>query len=578
MRVAVADLGRADAVLAAAERLDPVARDLLDCLRLAVAPGDAVPERFRRDIESDGEDLWRIGALFPRVTPSRDATIDPRYYGGMCRLNSVFAGTTIWPELQESTARAAHPPPTFLRADAIIVAAALELSPLRLTMAGVVRKDDHKRFLQGLGEDSLRWSLALDWARAAGLVRAAGPNLSGYPESKPRPIADPLSLIEDPGVAAAGALLLRMAGEHWVALDRLQAELKSRCPEVLAPKTRPRTRWRRREGPWLDEAAALLHRLGLIDAELGAEGVQAFRRVSPPVNREGGFLLTPDRDILVDPREVPGAVYGRLCRVAPFVEGDFMHRHRLTQDGVTADLANGYDDLVEWLAKWSRTGVPGNVATGIREWQRSAVRIRLFSGASVLEDPTHVEDRFTILDGPAPEDARELRYRGAPPARLEIVEGVVRVPYGEDALSVRALADRVGMPVEPGPLGWRWEIAPEAMDDPEAFLETVRRFHDGPLPGELEAAVLGASGTLNAVARACTLLVLPDVAADALCRDRVAGPLLTRRLDARTCIVLDADLPVVRQRMEWLGFGWQKGEETEDITDPDTAPSGLQHC
>jgi len=575
MWVAPRALSNPAALLAAAARLDPVATDLLDCLRLAGAAGDAVPERFRRDIESDGADLWRAGLLFPRITPSPGATIDPRYYGGMCRLNRALGGLPLWQHLHDDTPRTAHPAPNHLRADAIVVAAALEVSPLRLTMAGVVRKDDHRRFLASMGDDHVRWALALGQARESGLVRAAGPTLCGYPESKPRPVTDPLVLIDDPGEAAAAALILRLAADAWIDLDTLQAELRTRCPEVLAPKTRPRTRWKRREGPWLDAAAVWLHRLGLIDAHLGPEGVRAFRRPTPVPVREGGFLLTPDRELLVDPRELPEGVYGRLCRVAPYVGGDMMHRHQLTQDGVTADLAHGYDDLVEWLGRWSRTGVPGNVSTGIREWQRAAVRIRLFSGASVLEDPTRTEDRFTILEGPAPPDTRELHYRGEAPARFEINTGVVRVPYGEDALTVRVLADKMGMPVEPGPLGWRWEIAPEAVDDPTTFLQVLRGFHDGPLPGELEAAVLGAAGTLAARAEPCTLLVLPEAASDALCRDRIAGPLLTRRLDARTCIVLDADLPVVRRRLEWLGYSWETGAPVEDTDDPDTAPGAV---
>ncbi len=565
-------VGQQDAVLSAAQKLDPVASDLLDCIRLAVAPGDPVPDRFRRDIESDGEDLWRLGALVPRVRPSEGGTLDPRYYAGMCRLNDVFAGVPLWPELQEAHPYTAHPPPSHLRADAIIVAAVLEMAPLRLTQAGVMRRDDHRRFLSSMGEDLGRWSLALAWAQAAGLVRSAGPVLSGYPESKPRPISEPLLLLGEAGVQTAGALLLRVAGTGWVDLGQLSEELEARCPEVLAAKTRPRTRWSRREWKWLQSAAAGLHRMGLLEAHLNANGVVGFRASSPWTPGDGGFLLTPDRDILVDPREVSERMYGRLCRAAPYVDGDVMHRHRLTQDGVTADLANGYDDLLEWLERWSRTGVPANVATGIRDWQRSAVRIRLFTGVSVLEDPTRAEDRFTILNGPAPAEARQLQYRGGPPARFEVVEGVIRVPFGEDALTVRVLADRIGMPVDPGPLGWRWEIAPEALDDPADFLNTLRRFHEGPLPGELEAAVLGATGTLTARSEACTMLVLPEAAADALCRDRVAGPLLTRRLDARTCVVLACDIHVLRQRLEWLGFGWQVGPDNEDASDPDTAP------
>lgn len=574
MWVEAAELGSAAALLAAAERLDPVAADLFACLRLAVSPGELVPDRFRRDIESDGEDFWRAGLLLPRVRPSPGATIDPRYYSGMCALNPALGTAPVWTHLQSSEPRTGHPPPTHVQADAIVVAAGLEATPLRLTQAGVVRRDDLRRFLAHMGTDDPRWELALAWAREAGLVRAAGPVLCGYPESKPRPIPDPLTLFTDAGEAAAGALLLRVAGPGWIALDTLQDELRERCPEVLAARTRPRTRWARREGGWLVAAAALLHRLGFLDAVLTAEGVAWFRRPQAAPAREGGFLLTPDREILVDPRELPGTVYGRLCRVAPFTSGDMVHRHRLTRDGVAADLAHGYDDLAAWLARWSRTGVPGNVASNIREWQRSAVRIRLFSGVSILEDPQRTEDRFTILEGPAPPDARTVSYRGTPRARFEIVEGIVRVPYGEDALTVRVLADRIGMPVEPGPLGWRWEIAPEPDSEPEALLATLRGFHDGPLPGELEAAVLGAGGDLVAATQLCTLLRLPTVAADALCRDRVAGPLLTRRLDAHTCIVLDADLPKVRQRLEWLGFQLAAVEAPDQLDEPDTAPSG----
>ena len=86
---------------------------------------------------------------------------------------------------------------------------------------------------------------------------------------------------------------------------------------------------------------------------------------------------------------------------------------------------------------------------------------------------------------------------------------------------------------------------------------------------------MGAAGDLECTTAPCTLLVLPAVAADALCRDRVAGPLMSRRLDARTSVVLAADLPVVRQRLEWLGYGVVREEIPESTDDPDTAPTGF---
>ena len=152
----------------------------VDRIRLAVAPGDPVPERFRRDIEADGEDLWRLGALLPRVRASDGSTLDPRYYAGMCRLSGVFAGVPVWPELQEAHPYTAHPPPSHLRADAIIVASVLENAPLRLTQAGVVRRDDHRRFLATMGDDEPRWSLAWTGLGPQGLPRGR-PDLERLP-------------------------------------------------------------------------------------------------------------------------------------------------------------------------------------------------------------------------------------------------------------------------------------------------------------------------------------------------------------------------------------------------------------
>lgn len=551
-------------------RLEPAAQQLLDTLRVSCAATEPIADRFRKLIETDGDDLWRAGLLIPRITPSRGATIDPRYYAGVCRLNMSLARLPLWPDLLDPTDHIAHPPPANVAADAVVVSAAVEQQPIRLTQAGVIRKDDHRRLLQTLGDDQTRWQLALDWARETGLIRVANATLYGYPESNPRPLTDPFPLIGDAGVAAAAGLLLRVTSDGWTSMAHLEERLQERCPEALAPRTRPRTRWSRREGIWMASAADLLHRLGLLDAIRGPDGVVAIRRARPAAPRGGGFILTPDRDILVEPADLPSTVYGRLCRVAPYVEGERMHRHHLTVDGVAADMAQGQDDLLAWLSQWSRTGVPTNVDQQVRDWLRTVARIKLFSGVSVLEDPQCVDDRFGVWVGPPPTDARVLDYRGTPPGRIEVVDGHIRVPFGEDSLLVRSLADRTGMQVEPDHIGLRWEIAPEPTQEPDELLQRLQAVHSGELPGELEAAVRGAAGNLVCVEETVTLLQLPAEAAAAIARDRIAGPLLRLQVDATHFVVRTADLVPLRHRLGWLGYQVHHGDPPDDLEEPDT--------
>lgn len=203
-------------------RLGPVSRDLLDALLLAAPLGQVLPERFRDEVDEDGEELLLAGLLVPRSAPAAGATIDPRYYTAVCRVNPALRGHVLAPDLARSAEGTASPPAHDARWDAVIVAAALEDEPPRLARSGALRKDDLARLCRRLGGgDPARWELALAVAQATGLARPAGGMLHGFPESKPRPLTTPVGLIPDPGVAAAAAVLLRIADDRWLGLDAL---------------------------------------------------------------------------------------------------------------------------------------------------------------------------------------------------------------------------------------------------------------------------------------------------------------------------------------------------------------------
>jgi hypothetical protein len=184
-------------------------------------------------------------------------------------------------------------------------------------------------------------------AMASGLARPAAGALHGFPESRPRPVTDPAALVDDEGPRAAAGALLRIVRRDWVSLPRLSEALRQRCPVVFAADQG--LTWADRELVWLRRAADVLHRVGVLEGERGPEGLLAVRRAGPGSARSPGFLLTPDREILVAPGELHSADYGRLCRLAPYVDGDVLHRHRLTREGLAADLAAGHDDAAAWL-------------------------------------------------------------------------------------------------------------------------------------------------------------------------------------------------------------------------------------
>ena len=546
MLVAPESLLDADAVLAGLELLAPGPRLLADLLLATFGAGEQVPDRLRGRIESHGDDLWRAGVLLPRSLPDRGATIDPRHYAAHSKMNPCLAGAHPLSMLVDRSERTAHQAPADARWDAIVVAATVEVQPIPLNRDGGLRKDAERRLVESLG-DADRFGLALLVARAQGLLRSAGDRLHGYPENSARPLIDPAALALGP-VSLAIRLLLRVAQVEWTPLDALIAAVDRAAPEIVDDGSAPRGD----NQVWFHQAADLLHRVGAIDASRGADGVEAFRRRAPVPLRAEGFMLTPDRDIYVAPQELSGPDYGRLCRLAPYQGGDVVHRHSLTREGVSGEIAAGHDDTLDWLQQRSRTGVPGPVKQAVTEWSRSARRICLYTGVSVVEEG----GVFRRLVGPAPPDSRTIRYNEPPLSRFVLAGDEVRVPYGQDCMIVRAAVARLGPALLPDATAHRWRLAPAELERPDALLDELARHFDGLIPGAIEAAVHAAGGRSHCWMEEAVVLHVPPAAADAVLRDPELAVPLRRALGEGEFLVDRRHLDAVCKRLHELGFSF----------------------
>jgi hypothetical protein len=546
MLVAPEALLDADAVRAALDGLTPQPRLLAELLLATFGAGEQVPERLRFRIESHGDDLWRVGVLLPRSLPDRGATIDPRHYAAHCKINPCLAGIRPLAGLVDPSVRPAHQPPADARWDAIVVAAAVEVSPIPLNRDGGLRKDAERRLVEGLG-DAERFGLALTVARAQGLLRAAGDRLHGYPENSARPLTDPAALALGP-VSLAIRLLLRIAQQEWTPLAAVIGAVEQAAPGVLDDGSAPRGDTQ----IWVRQAADLLHRIGAVDGSRGADGVEAFRRRAPAPLRPEGFMLTPDRDIYVAPQELSGPDYGRLCRLAPYQGGDVVHRHSLTREGVAGEIAAGHDDTLDWIQKRSRTGLPGPVKQSVTEWSRSARRICLYTGVSIVEE----NGVFRRLVGPAPTGSRTIRYDEPPVSRFELVGDEVRVPYGKDCVVVRAAVGRLGPALPPDASAHRWRLAPADLVRPDGLLDDLARHYEGLIPGAIEAAVHAAGGRSHCWMEEAVVLHVPPAAADAVLRDPELAEPLRRALGEGEFLVDRRHLDAVRRRLHELGFSF----------------------
>lgn len=540
------------AALLRAAALPHAARDLLDTLLLSCGPGATVEQRFWKRVDAVGGPLWLAGLLVPSTRPGRGAFIDPTFYAASCRVSPALAERRPFGEHLRGPPGSPTPvpPATNARWDSVVVAAALERGALPLGRDGQPRRDTWERLRAALGEDQPeRWDLALRYARLAGLARPVDGRLVGFPESPHRPVSDPTRLLEEHQVAA-GRALLRLVGPELVDLGKLLDTLRERARDLLG-LTLDDAGWARREGPLFVEVADVLVRARVLDAVPGLHGPTALCRLRAHAPGPPGFLLTPDLEILVAPWELPLTDYGRLCRMAPYRDGHLVHRHRLTREGVAADLALGHTDPSAFLARYSRTGLPATVGQTLASWQRAAARVTVWSGVTVVE---HEDGRLERVEE-EPADAAVVDYGGpeAPTGRLVAADGQLAVPLGEDPLTLRALVELVATPVGVVAGVRRYRLQPRPVADVEALLYGLGR-HGGALPPEVEVAVRAAQGAEPVVVEPARIVRLPLELADALFRDPVAGPLLLLRVGRAAAVVELPRMAALRERLAVLGL------------------------
>ena len=545
-------------VIAAAEGLPPEAAALLGSLWLVIPPGEKLPERMRPSIERVGTALWESALLLPRTSGS---SVHPRHYAGACQLNPALdqwqPSWLIPPPVTPTPSF----PPADARWDAVLVAARLEAEPLSLTQQGALRKDAERRLLEELGEPG-RWALALAVARTGGLVRVLGQRLMGFPEASMRPLPDPTTLFSGVQAVACG-VLLRLIGETWWDVEQLLARLQEHARELLYSPKRDgfyqdfptvafdAAGWDAVEQPLVRGVLDTLHRVGVLDAARDASGVTAVRRAGPPMQVEQGFLLTPDYELLLPVGGLPPAEHARLARFAPYKEGERVQRHRLNRAGVQAAIDAGHGDLLAFLERFSRTGVPVNVREAVTDWTRHAMRFLLLTGVDVVEDE---KGTLKLASGPTP-TAAVVDYGAGNPGRFQVEEEKLVVEDGQ--LPVRAALSAVAELESRDGLRHVYRARPAIHADPDTVLSRLRLFSGGEIPGFLEARVLAGSGLEPVRAVPALLVRLPATVVSALRRDPVAGPLLSRLVSGTEALVEEAELPKLRRRLEELGLRWE---------------------
>ncbi len=551
------------ALAEAATHLPEPTAELLETLLFVALPGEPVPERFRPAVERVGEPLWRATLLLPRQSHTGGGDVHPLRYAGSCRLNPALKGYVApgW-VLTVPEATAAFPP-SDARWDAVVVAALLAEQPGQLTQDGTLRKDVERRIYTTLGGDPDRWALALQIARLVSLVRPAEGRLRGFPEAIPRPLGDPTALFADPLASTAASILLRQVGADWLDLGAFLERLRVRCREILCSPTDGRYAdrsavvfddqgWETVEAAIFRQVADTLHRAGVLDASRAGTEITAVRRPGARPSFSPGFVLLPDGNILVHSGELSSTEYGRLARLAPYVDGERMHRHRLTREGVAGDLAAGHRDTLDFLASHSRTGLPANIVDTVREWQRSATRITVLTGVDVEED-----EQGQLRIAPAGVEGRIIDYTKPPKARFLYRKGRVTIPDGWDALGVRAVVERIARYV--GREGDERVYLPERRDhaDIPTLIARLEAFYGGELPGEIEALVVSGNSLAPVRAERMWLVHLPAEVASALRRDWIAGPILRRAVTPEEVVVASEDLGALRDRLKELGIPWQ---------------------
>ncbi len=595
MKLSDAEITDPASCLSRAEALPEEARDLLDTLLLAQNAGTPVAQRFRPQIESAGLALWATALLVPQVRPSRGVTVDPRHYAASCRtsphLSDRVPFSTHLPRTESETP--ASLPPADARRDAIVMAALLDRNQPGLTKGGNLRADVEQRLFCSLGDDSHRWSLALQLAKSGGLARPVGDKLLGFPESPLRRIPNPEELLAPEDRSAAGVLLRAVDGD-WLELAHLLEVLRdhgrwilhspnanrsdtegadSTCTYVEHPAhSYDEEGWATLEAPALRRAADVLVRLGHLEARQGPEGPTHLRLPKSEHPGSPGFLVTPDLDVLVAPGELPLSLYGRLCRLAPYVDGDRAHRHRLCREGIAADIAAGHNDAQDFLSEYARFPLPDSVVSCLVEWGRSAARVSLWTGVDVWEEDG------VLVRADSTEADRTMDYMGPPSGRFEMEGDEILVPLGVDSLRVRSRLERIATSSGVQDGAWRFRLRPGPVDDPEPLLASLRTHSENAtVPPQLEAAIWARAGRDGFHAEEALVVHLPAEAAEVLQRDPIAGPLLGRMLEGNQSLVNRDHLPRLKERLEALGFQetpGDQGEEAQASTQASTSLAG----
>jgi hypothetical protein len=344
-----------------------------------------------------------------------------------------------------------HPPPSDARWDAIIIAARAR--------SGTARAHARRCAAEGRRAPPDRVARRTEWRSRALVARprdgarngARAPfgisalRLSGVePATAHRSRADPRreGRRSRPGAPPC-------ARERVDPLEAMLAHLAQHCPRCS--RSDDLMPWAEREARWFRDAADLLHRAGVIDRDAWCGGDRCgasrrsharrgsrdscSRRIATSSSRRGSFPVP----------STGGSVASRRSRTAT--------SSRATGSRARASrriLAAGYEDASAWLAARSKTGLPPNVAQNLGEWAEQAVRITLFSGMTVLEEAGR---RVHGRTGEGSVDGADALLRRAPAGALPGRRGIILVPFGHDALTVRSVVSRLGQKLEPSARG-----------------------------------------------------------------------------------------------------------------------------
>ncbi len=525
------------------------AEGLLGSLWLAVPPGEKLPERLRGAIEKWGGPLWESGLLLPRTSGSK---VHPAHYSGSCQLNPGLAAWRAgWLELPELHPVAAFPP-SDARWDSVLMAAKLEREPIPLTQGGLLRKDTGKKLGE---EEAQRWSLALAVARINGLVRPVNQRLVGFPEAPIKPLLDPGLLFTgaDLGVVSG---ILRLTGEGWLGVEALLGRLRRYARQAFHSPNREgfyqehpsilfdNGGWEKVEEPLVQRVLDVLHRCGFLDAARDHDGVTAVRRPGRISPGEEGFLVTPDLELHLPVGGLSAEAHGRLARLAPYVGGERVHRHRISREGVQADIDAGHGDIAAFLKAHARNPLPPNVTDALEDWKRQATRFLFLTGVDILEE----EGAFRIGSATAPHN---IDYARSPTGGWRVEGDELVVDDGN--LLVRAA---LGSVLQASPVDGRiqhFRLGGKKVADVPGALERLAVY--GSLPPTLDLGVRLGSGT-ELRKRSAWLLQMPEEVAVALDRDPVLFGLLQRVGRPGERLVEEAEVPRARERLGQLGLRW----------------------